>query len=108
MPRLQDGFFSFDTAILSRIKYLSQRVEQKKSGSRVSFYDSTGRLVNGTVQSITRTSDGVQLVLIKRDNGGTVTLPLDNNGNDPYYLLDNYTRRKVLTYLSMVYGWEET
>ncbi|SJL15564.1 uncharacterized protein ARMOST_19065 [Armillaria ostoyae] len=45
------------------------------AGSRVSFYDSTGRLVNGTVQSITRTSDGAQLVLIKRDNGGTVTLP---------------------------------
>ncbi|PBK91233.1 hypothetical protein ARMGADRAFT_218778 [Armillaria gallica] len=44
-------------------------------GSRVSFYDSTGRLVNGTVQSITRTSDGTQLILIKRDNGGTVTLP---------------------------------
>ncbi|KAK0447501.1 hypothetical protein EV421DRAFT_1786525 [Armillaria borealis] len=45
------------------------------AGSRISFYDSTGRLVNGTVQSITRTSDGAQLVLIKRDNGGTVTLP---------------------------------
>ncbi|KAK0436143.1 hypothetical protein EV421DRAFT_1833182 [Armillaria borealis] len=45
------------------------------AGSRVSFYDSTGRLVNGTVQFITRTSDGAQFVLIKRDNGGTVTLP---------------------------------
>ncbi|PBK58540.1 hypothetical protein ARMSODRAFT_1028174 [Armillaria solidipes] len=45
------------------------------AGSRVSFYDSAGRLVNGTVQSITRTSDGAQLVLIKRDNGNTITLP---------------------------------
>ncbi|KAK0472595.1 hypothetical protein IW261DRAFT_1424185 [Armillaria novae-zelandiae] len=56
-------------------RYLSQPVEQRKAGSRVTFYDSTGRLVNGTVQSITRTSDGAQLVLIKRDSGGTVTLP---------------------------------
>ncbi|PBK80085.1 hypothetical protein ARMGADRAFT_1092558 [Armillaria gallica] len=45
------------------------------AGSRVSFYDLTGRLVNGTVQSIIRNSDGAELILIKRDYGGTVTLP---------------------------------
>ncbi|PBK82297.1 hypothetical protein ARMGADRAFT_1090514 [Armillaria gallica] len=96
IPHLQDGLFTFDTpnlkhttvsiqpncgndAYLFRIKYMPLSaiwlMNVFNAGSRVSFYDSTGRLVNGTVQSITRTSDGAQSVLIKRDNGGTLTLP---------------------------------
>ncbi|KAK0436172.1 hypothetical protein EV421DRAFT_1833317 [Armillaria borealis] len=45
------------------------------AGSRVSFFDSNGQLLNGVVQSTSRLSDGTQLVLIKRDSGGTITLP---------------------------------
>ncbi|KAK0452832.1 uncharacterized protein EV420DRAFT_682847 [Desarmillaria tabescens] len=45
------------------------------AGSRVFFYDSTGQLVRGVVESTTRMADGTQMVIIRRDNGGIMTLP---------------------------------
>ncbi|KAK0441468.1 uncharacterized protein EV420DRAFT_1650066 [Desarmillaria tabescens] len=46
------------------------------SGSRIFFYGSKGQLVRGVVESTSRTSDGTEMVLIKCDNGKTITLPL--------------------------------
>ncbi|KAK0434269.1 uncharacterized protein EV420DRAFT_1488714 [Desarmillaria tabescens] len=46
-----------------------------QAGTRVSFFDANGQLVTGVVEATSRLSDGTQMVLIKRDNGGTVTLP---------------------------------
>ncbi|SJL12014.1 uncharacterized protein ARMOST_15431 [Armillaria ostoyae] len=46
-----------------------------KAGSRVFFYDSTGQLVRGVVESTSRMADGTQMVIIRRDNGGIMTLP---------------------------------
>ncbi|PBK87145.1 hypothetical protein ARMGADRAFT_1085911 [Armillaria gallica] len=45
------------------------------AGSRVFFYDSTGQLVRGVVESTSRMADGTQMVVIRRDNGGIMTLP---------------------------------
>ncbi|KAK0185359.1 hypothetical protein F5146DRAFT_1069943 [Armillaria mellea] len=45
------------------------------AGSRVAYFNSSGQLSAGVVQSTTRMSDGTQLVLIKLGSGGTVTLP---------------------------------
>ncbi|KAG7439867.1 uncharacterized protein BT62DRAFT_1013306 [Guyanagaster necrorhizus] len=44
-------------------------------GSRVSFFDSTGQLVRGVVVSTSHMADGTQMLLIKRENGGTIILP---------------------------------
>ncbi|KAK0485520.1 hypothetical protein EDD18DRAFT_1195855 [Armillaria luteobubalina] len=46
-----------------------------QAGIRVSFFDGSGQLLTGVVQSTSRLSDGSQLVLVKRDGGGTITLP---------------------------------
>ncbi|KAG7439877.1 uncharacterized protein BT62DRAFT_924396 [Guyanagaster necrorhizus] len=46
-------------------------------GSRVFFYDSIGRLVGGVVESTSRMADGMQVLQIKRENGRTITLPVD-------------------------------
>ncbi|PBK96268.1 hypothetical protein ARMGADRAFT_1143002 [Armillaria gallica] len=49
------------------------------AGSHVSFFNSIGGLVTGVVQSTSRMSDGTLIVvIIKRDNGGAVTLPIDS------------------------------
>ncbi|KAK0434272.1 uncharacterized protein EV420DRAFT_1654077 [Desarmillaria tabescens] len=39
-------------------------------GSRVLFYDSSGRIVGGVVESTSHMADGTQMVLVKRDSGG--------------------------------------
>ncbi|KAG7439868.1 uncharacterized protein BT62DRAFT_1013307 [Guyanagaster necrorhizus] len=44
-------------------------------GSRVSFYDSTGRLVGGVVESTIRMANGMQVVRVKCDSGSSITLP---------------------------------
>ncbi|KAK0441494.1 uncharacterized protein EV420DRAFT_1650101 [Desarmillaria tabescens] len=44
-------------------------------GDRVFFYNSSGQLLKGVVESSSRMTDGTQMVLIKRDDGGTITLP---------------------------------
>ncbi|KAK0201352.1 hypothetical protein DFS33DRAFT_1346515 [Desarmillaria ectypa] len=45
------------------------------SGSCVFFYDSTGQLVRGMVESTSLMADGTQMVLIKREDGRSITLP---------------------------------
>ncbi|KAG7439888.1 uncharacterized protein BT62DRAFT_1013337 [Guyanagaster necrorhizus] len=45
------------------------------AGSRVFFYASNGKLVRGVVESTNRMADGTQMVLVKRDDGGSITLP---------------------------------
>ncbi|KAK0466676.1 hypothetical protein IW261DRAFT_1520578 [Armillaria novae-zelandiae] len=45
------------------------------AGSRVFFYDSTGQLVRGVVESTSRMADGTQMVVIRRDNGVIMTFP---------------------------------
>ncbi|KAK0226898.1 hypothetical protein EDD85DRAFT_795211 [Armillaria nabsnona] len=85
IPHLQDGLFKFDTPNLKHMKvsiqsncgndaYLFQintlwLTEKFQAGSHVSFYDSTGRLVNGTVQSIICTSDVYERVSSLDDDG---------------------------------------
>ncbi|KAK0185360.1 hypothetical protein F5146DRAFT_1069944 [Armillaria mellea] len=45
------------------------------TGSRVFFYESAGRLAGGVVESTSQMADGTLMIIIKRDSGGTVTLP---------------------------------
>ncbi|KAI5887311.1 uncharacterized protein SCHCODRAFT_02516581, partial [Schizophyllum commune H4-8] len=44
---------------------------------RVWFWDGASRTVTGTVHAIARLADGTQLVVIRRDQGGEVSLPAD-------------------------------
>ncbi|KAK0472594.1 hypothetical protein IW261DRAFT_1507201 [Armillaria novae-zelandiae] len=44
-------------------------------GLRIFFYNSTGQLVSGVVESTTRAADGTEMVVIKVDDGRTATLP---------------------------------
>ncbi|KAK0199461.1 hypothetical protein DFS33DRAFT_1368525 [Desarmillaria ectypa] len=45
------------------------------AGSRVSFFSANGQLVTGIVKLTSRMSDGTQILLIKCDNGRTLSLP---------------------------------
>ncbi|EDR10976.1 uncharacterized protein LACBIDRAFT_316028 [Laccaria bicolor S238N-H82] len=45
------------------------------AGTRVFYWCSTGPIIYATVQSSSRLPDGTQLLVIKDDNGETVTLP---------------------------------
>ncbi|EDR05303.1 uncharacterized protein LACBIDRAFT_303084 [Laccaria bicolor S238N-H82] len=45
------------------------------TGTRVFYWCSTGPIIYATVQSSRRLPDGTQLLVIKDDNGETVTLP---------------------------------
>ncbi|KAK0472574.1 hypothetical protein IW261DRAFT_1596743 [Armillaria novae-zelandiae] len=44
-------------------------------GSRVFFYDSSGRLAGGVVELTSTMGDGMQIVRIRCDNGRIITLP---------------------------------
>ncbi|KAK0244901.1 hypothetical protein EDD85DRAFT_946226 [Armillaria nabsnona] len=44
-------------------------------GLRIFFYDSTGQLVRGVVESTSWVADGTQMVIVKRDDGKTAILP---------------------------------
>ncbi|KAK0244931.1 hypothetical protein EDD85DRAFT_932887 [Armillaria nabsnona] len=77
-------------------------------GSHVSFFNSIGKLVTGVVQSTSRMSDGTLIVVImKRDNGGTVTLPIDNPADSrlqifKFQSFKVYTASEMETMLVMV------
>ncbi|KAK0201351.1 hypothetical protein DFS33DRAFT_1346512 [Desarmillaria ectypa] len=45
------------------------------AGSHVFFHDSTGRVVKGVVESTSRMGNGMQIIVIRCDNGGQITLP---------------------------------
>ncbi|KAK0472328.1 hypothetical protein IW261DRAFT_1611631 [Armillaria novae-zelandiae] len=44
-------------------------------GSRVFFYDSSGRIAGGVIELTSTMGDGMQILRIRCDNGRTITLP---------------------------------
>ncbi|KAJ7809350.1 hypothetical protein B0H13DRAFT_2385277 [Mycena leptocephala] len=45
------------------------------AGTRVSYWNSAGQAVYGTVQRVYRTSDGTVVVDVKEDSGKSIALP---------------------------------